>query len=102
MHIPGPWKVREFENASPQIATESDAQGFGKPIATVEFLGHEIRKANARLIAAAPDLLEACQRALISLGHVLDDYADIPETPEETEKTLDFVKMAIRKAKGIK
>ena len=48
------------------------------------------------------ELLEACQRALISLGHVLDDYADIPETPEETEKTLDFVKMAIRKAKGIK
>ena len=60
-HTPGPWAVMDTAtgalsiNASPRV-----------PIGTVGgmawHLGEETAHANARLIAAAPDLLDMCER----------------------------------------
>ena len=62
-HTPGPWEVRnsgnvQGRNARCEIVKEGQAL-----LATMAGLG-EIDYANARLIAAAPDMLEACKECL--------------------------------------
>lgn len=55
-------------------------------------------KANAQLVAAAPDLLEACEKAL----HVIDDLSqDILTEDNEFLSEIIDIKEAIKKAKGI-
>lgn len=69
-HTKGPWSVPHFADEKSTCACSyvfSDSQrGFGA-IATVQFGGedenYETAKANAKLIAAAPDLLEALEVA---------------------------------------
>jgi hypothetical protein len=56
-HAPGPWMARQMLSGSWDIAAED---GDGSTIARTK------DEANARLIAAAPDLLGACQ-SLIDL-----------------------------------
>lgn len=66
MHTPGPWKSRKRQ-------IRAHVWGQEMPIATVKLFINpthpgvtqadpDTAKANARLIAAAPDLLEACRR----------------------------------------
>jgi hypothetical protein len=52
--------------------------------------------ANARLIAAAPDLLEACQQALVALS----SYRVNPYMPDTVEQLQDTLRVAIAKAEG--
>jgi hypothetical protein len=58
-HTPGPWKigVRGSRPTRPDIYTDS-----GGVIASTEHASDEHSKANARLIAAAPELLEHLKR----------------------------------------
>jgi hypothetical protein len=64
-HTPGPWNVEE--NSSPPLIWGND---YEKPIAEVELhrsyasYGDGEAQANAQLIAAAPELLDACMVAL--------------------------------------
>ena len=58
VHTPGPWSVdANFEYISPVK---------GKDIALIHLMSGSIEenKANARLMAAAPELLEACRHTL--------------------------------------
>lgn len=89
-HTPGPWKVGRLplrlevdENPIPLIYTHDG----GLEIAQVRTSAPEPgeREANARLIAAAPDLLAACKAAL-DMG---DEF--------EAEK---MIRAAIAKAEG--
>lgn len=57
----------------------------------------ETVKANARLIAAAPDLLEACRSANNKLCELNQDAGDTLFIAEE----LDMLEKAILKARGI-
>ena len=84
-HTPGPWKVsrdtrtifastegagvliRGVEQTIPQIA-HVIGNGFAATL--------EEQKANARLIAAAPDLLSACRDVLEALDDRYDGAAD--------------------------
>lgn len=61
-HTPGPWHVGE----GPQAQIVYDKDGWGVANAVVFHRKHEAGStiANARLIAAAPDLLEALQYAV--------------------------------------
>lgn len=66
-HTPGPWAVN-FPGSADIIA---DFGGNDISVATIDgpkdqthHLVHEEHQANARLIAAAPELLEACKKAL--------------------------------------
>lgn len=72
---PGPWRVAGYRNHNPSNrgifpisyeiwpeVTVKDQTGI-----VVKGLG-VLSEANARLIAAAPDLLEACKKALGALG----------------------------------
>jgi hypothetical protein len=89
-HTPGPWE-------------HDDSTGVGVPLATgtqwFDVLGaSEVATAqdyaNARLIAAAPDLLEALRGVL--------DHFDPYATPgcEENEQAYETARDAIRKATG--
>ena len=86
-HTPGPWEVeRRWSNGCeicPIIASKSKwiADVVGAP-----HLGFSDTIDNARLIAAAPDLVEACE-AIIARG--ADDYSG-----------MKAVRAAVAKAKG--
>lgn len=60
-HTPGPWTIR-------QGGTEIHGPHYGRQIAHIppdlRYLPHDENAANARLIAAAPELLAACEAAL--------------------------------------
>ena len=70
-HTAGPWIIRDIDEIDPLYLykTVSDTmEGSGMGIAIVTNLtGGETNEANAALIAAAPELLEACKYALDAL-----------------------------------
>jgi hypothetical protein len=65
----GPWAVNEFDDLDGDHHIQVCADGNGCPVAHLYENGRETR-ANARLIAAAPELLEALQ-AFINAEHLL-------------------------------
>lgn len=89
-HTPGPWATKPETKYGPaQVRADGQALAdvFGEDRAT--------RAANACLIAAAPDLLKALERALTTF--IADDQSgDYPW--HETE--IKLAEVAIRKAMG--
>ncbi len=94
-HTPGPWSVRKAlglgDLAIVAPSTQPDHSGFVILAECYEDIRdrgeHAVDEcaANARLIAAAPDLLEALQ-------DMVSDHADL------SEATLRFARAAIAKA----
>lgn len=64
-YTPGPWRVKPNSVGGPTVGPEgsvvADIRTYGGP--HVGGRQHPQTDANARLIAAAPDLLEACRAA---------------------------------------
>lgn len=97
-HTPGPWKLR---NDGPPF---NDICGpNGKIIATAFPHYHDplkaiaIAEANARLIAAAPEMLAALQQAIARADKNLERY---DSRDEECQKDYDLCVAAIVKATG--
>lgn len=97
-HSPGPWKVEGEEDSVsyPAVVAADDTE-------VCLFCGdtdRPTRYANARLIAAAPDLLEAALEALTDLALVLAtaEHSSVCRCP----KCVTAAKLlaAVRKAKG--
>lgn len=95
----GPWKVeRRWSNGCeivPRITCDSDSDreyGWIADVIGAPYLGHESTLPNAYLIAAAPDLLEACKRALKVWWP--DDRS------EEASDAYRFMKNVVAKAEG--
>lgn len=87
-HTPGPWKVVNFDgNVSSEIRAENGVM-VGNPYGPAGRWAEvrEEHEANANLIAAAPDLLEACKEAYRIIHN--DAYVN------------DLLKKAIAKAEG--
>jgi hypothetical protein len=72
-HTPGPWKVRKEWHGDGQEVYPNRKVSIGQPseVCVVSGIYGEC-KANARLIAAAPDLLEALQLAAEAMGGSTD------------------------------
>lgn len=109
-HTPGPW-----EFSSPTMAGNDrvivEAHGFGS-VAAISLNGaprHQSRldvtspyyqaqlatmEANARLIAAAPELLEACRQA----NDLLNDHFGIDDSDDAGNAVHDAIRAAIAKA----
>jgi len=85
---PGPWNIIDRPVSG---AIQIVPSGTGLRIATVTNCDNE--NDNARLIAAAPDLLAAC-KALLT--HLLDPKGD----REIREMAIDDARAAIAKAQG--
>jgi len=103
-HTPGPWNIvgREGHAAFGErwVVFQGDEYNHKSQRIAVVSLGglpagdQELSTANARLIAAAPDLLAACEDALITLQavkHFLHDH--------ELD-SIEYLKLAIAKAEG--
>jgi hypothetical protein len=94
-HTPGPWQVGHFDS---NMICDSDGANRGcSPIARVEGTAAK-RRANARLIACAPELLEALKLALSAHGVML-----LSDPPQEAWKAYGVEQKAlavIAKAEG--
>ncbi len=93
-HTPGPWKLNHSNftiEKEGRFASWIEIKKNGKTLAEAKGFHHGIQnvkcKANAKLIAAAPELLEACVIALIHL-----------ETDEIEKGVQHMLKLAIQKA----
>lgn len=68
-HTPGPWRIDESEHAPvAHVRVVADFPEWGTGIAMCGRNDSPIANANARLIAAAPDLLAVCKDTLMVLG----------------------------------
>lgn len=63
-HTPGPWVYRQSFDARRDIWTATDATGHRELVATIPDADGDHVNADARLIAAAPELLELVLDAL--------------------------------------
>lgn len=110
-HTPGPWKITDFTDPDNGEVRRSAFVNCAAPgeypwsIASPMGQSDDNRVANARLIAAAPDLLEAAKIALDSLRawnemnvppHVRKQIAEIYESSPE----IGGLVAAIQKAEG--
>jgi hypothetical protein len=94
-HTPGPWRTGDVFNTvfGPPNGNPSPAI-----VATV----NKANKANARLIAAAPEMLEALTRAAPWLGKLIANNVHMDcVMPNDAIRTLDMIEAAIAKAKGL-
>ena len=87
-HTPGPWWVERRVGDALQVNAEHRGKGSSYCIASVNHWEGPIDHANARLIAAAPDLLAACKR----LSGVITNYVTLAD--------VDALNAAIAKAEG--
>ncbi len=110
-HTPGPWRVGTYGTTvmtgRPLVQANDTICSLYTPIHSgvgLLVLQPDVRieqfDANARLIAAAPDLLQAAKCALADLEGLIAD-ADIDPTGDEPAAlTIRELKAAIAKAEG--
>ena len=96
-HTPGPWTVAEPGEVDEHYAV---LDGFGH---TASVYGYPEQAstaiANASLIAAAPELLDACKLVAACLGDWIE-VADRDADTSEDERRLAIAYAAIAKAEG--
>jgi hypothetical protein len=110
-HTPGPWTLDEDDDPY-SFEFQKDGAILGCVCGPDDFpcadednyddLLNETR-ANARVIVAAPDLLEACERALQFITNGIEfGYITMPdkETPDPAHECPDVLRAAIARAKG--
>jgi len=87
-HTPGPWKAYESADAG-WFDIESEGG--------LDVLGYEgcAKEANARLIAAAPDLIEALDTLTLVVG-----MTPMKGNLEALQEAQDMARAAIKKATG--
>ncbi len=88
-HTPGPWKIGVRQPTSDKFIYSSNGGEVADCDRKTNF--HDENLANARLIASAPELLDACELLFKTLD-ALDYFRDCPEAM--------MLKRVIAKAKG--
>lgn len=108
-HTPAPWRVSPIAGENGGIAIEADDPADGLQFQVCEIWGIDCdttiddrAHANARLIAAAPDLLAALRDASDELEQYVDlqRKLDYIEYAADTQKILNAVNATIAKAEG--
>ena len=94
-HTPGPWETREHSDGSHWFV---DYQQGGEGYTLVD----ELSEGDARLIAAAPELLEACYQALAAMRDLAEQAGDVPEwnTGGDAYEACNAIRAAIARAEG--
>ncbi len=94
-HTPGPWQYG-FEGGTVAFILEADGTTVAKLSTTENSTAHRSLPANARLIAAAPDLLNLVKGSRQLVQDKLDSGYDI----EYWQQILSEIDAAIAKATG--
>lgn len=100
-HTPGPWKIDEQEDGSILGIWDNNPEPYEtKCVAMMDASNDSLVStkemwANAHLIAAAPDLLEACEKAFERLSYINKSYP-----LNDTWRMMCDLKGLIAKAKG--
>lgn len=96
-HTPGPWiAIPDATHRDHQLIVAIGPEHTGLDVASVRpWMTHD--EANARLIAAAPDLLAACKRAEELLSSITDIRSDLAEFQNAY---LSQLRWAIAKVEG--
>ena len=90
-HTAGPWRVaRASLYAGNDLNVDSYEHGY---VALCGKRGDEVAEANANLIAAAPEMLDALRRAVLALAFAA-------ETSPAMHDDYEAVSAAIKKATG--
>jgi hypothetical protein len=100
-HTPGPWTCRVKKPFVPDAGgtVMIDAPGWlGIAKVYLHCTGGAEGEANARLIAAALDLLAACEA--LPLDREFEDAADFKDNASRLLRAMDLARAAITKAKG--
>jgi hypothetical protein len=94
-HTPGPWYVLDGRRVSWASPYREFGDGFSSYCVAIthEWPGLIDAEANARLIAAAPDMLQALRRAVLALAFAA-------ETSAAMRDDYEAVNAAIAKATG--
>ena len=99
-HTPGPWELTPTVHTGRKniFGTAKNLEYHVSTLVSGSRNDLAIFKANAHLIAAAPELLEALETA----ERIIRDYVEEPELPEmcSMAETRDICQEAIAKAKG--
>ena len=90
-HTPGKWE--SFNNGRYIEAITKEGRIRICNVLTLLWSGNS--KANARLIAAAPELLEACKESLLTEKILMENNSAL-----RSQKVIDKLKNAIAKAEG--
>lgn len=102
-HTPGPWtthgpspghQIRNMDDGG-DYAIINDGKIIAEAFHRVGETRYEDAKANARLIAAAPNLLEACEIGL----QIAKWTAQVRNAPKALAKDIETIEAAIAKAK---
>lgn len=98
-HTPGPWHVAGYKYSSPERIYDDVYFGNNKQnrICRLFTDDNDCQKANARLIAAAPELLAALQNALNVLAGIAS--GDL-ETVNRDSPAILAARAAIKNATG--
>jgi hypothetical protein len=112
-HTPGPWKLEydDGDNAGVftlRMGTAIKNRGMYKPNHLIEiyegtwpeYVDFPETEANARLIAAAPELLEALEQGADLTLRLLTMVTHGKPSEEDAKAWLNFAGAVIRKAKG--
>lgn len=94
-HTPGPWKLGYSETFGHQVLIQTEYPCDSTRI----ILAQSHNEANARLIAAAPDLLEAC-KALLEEWKSRTAMIESCDLTEEEDRAVELAESAITKATG--
>jgi len=104
-HTPSPWQIRHTDSALTRVGPPDEGWDVAEvhlpdghmstPIREVPAESHFREKANAKLIAAAPDLLAAARKAEDVLSWVEDEP---PTAQREEVEALKGLRDAIDKA----
>ena len=94
-HTPGPWLTTESTEHWGRVNVTVQAAFTANEIATAWQGTTDVNRANARLIAAAPDLLEACELIVSAFDQLA------PMSPARNEPLqINAARAAIAKARG--
>ena len=97
-HTPGPWDRGPYVGDNIHVITTTEHPWVGRIVAKVPALNIVDGEANARLIAAAPDLLAAI-KALMAEVERRDNPSD--EGCSSDCDQMDAAKAAVAKAEGL-
>ena len=96
-HTPGPWTIENHTIQDGLGGIKYSNIYKGKNVIAKCINWSPRHEANARLIAAAPDLLEACESGLKEIESLADFYVN--PASQITESVIKTLKQAIAKAK---